>query len=227
MKSFRKGFVAIMVIFTMLFNVGAVSAADKLKDGSYAAEVAWETGSLKMEVEIAKGDVTSVKFYPFISGTIITADMLQYIQADGKAKIEAVLNYSEVYCADMLKAKTGDSVKKASDDTFVYDAFAKLWSDIKTQAGGTTADATVIPTVKNKSVTLYLAGDSKKLTYKIALKNADGYKVTYKSGKSSVASVNAKGKITAKKTGSTNIAVTMTKGSKTYKATVKVTVKAK
>lgn len=56
---------------------------------------------------------------------------------------------------------------------------------------------------------------------------ADNAKISYKSSKSSVASVNKNGVVTAKKKGTAVITVTIKEGKNTYKAKTKITVKAK
>ena len=56
---------------------------------------------------------------------------------------------------------------------------------------------------------------------------ADNAKVTYKSSKTSIATVSKKGKIKAKKKGSATITTTVKQGGKTYKLKTKVTVKTK
>ncbi|MGB4658081.1 MAG: Ig-like domain-containing protein [Mobilitalea sp.] len=83
------------------------------------------------------------------------------------------------------------------------------------------------PTVTKSGVTLYRAGSNKQLTYQIALKNKAGYTVSYKSRKSSVATVSKKGVITAKKAGKANVIVSFKKDGKTYTKIVKVVVKNK
>jgi hypothetical protein len=84
-----------------------------------------------------------------------------------------------------------------------------------------------VPTVTKSKVTLYLSGPDKKLTYKIGLKNATGYTVSYKSRNTSVASVGKTGTITAKKAGTANIVVTFKGGGKTYYKSMSVVVKKK
>jgi len=81
------------------------------------------------------------------------------------------------------------------------------------------------PSLKKSSITLYLSGSNKNLTYEIELKNATGYTITYKSRNKSVATVSSKGVVTAKKAGKANILITLKKGGKTITKTLKVTVK--
>jgi len=83
------------------------------------------------------------------------------------------------------------------------------------------------PTLTKSTVTLYMSGSNKQLTYQIGLKNVKGYTVTYKSRNKSVATVNSKGLVTGKKAGTANILVTIKKGSKTVSKTLKVVVKKK
>lgn len=84
-----------------------------------------------------------------------------------------------------------------------------------------------IPALTKSKAILYLSGSNKKLTYEIELKNSNGYTVTYKSRKTSVATVSKSGLITAKKAGTANIVVTFKGGGKTISKTIKVEVKAK
>ena len=83
------------------------------------------------------------------------------------------------------------------------------------------------PSVTKSKVTLYLNGAKKALTYKIGLKNSEGYTVTYLSRKKSVATVSKKGIITAKKAGKANITVTFKSGGKKIVKTITVEVKKK
>ena len=83
------------------------------------------------------------------------------------------------------------------------------------------------PSVTKSKVTLYLSGAKKSLNYNIGLKNSEGYTVTYRSRKTSVATVSKQGVITAKKAGKANITVTFKSGGKKIVKTITVEVKKK
>ena len=70
----------------------------------------------------------------------------------------------------------------------------------------------------------YMLAKGEKFTLNV-YDEPDNAKISYKSKKSSVASVNKKGVVTAKKPGKTDIVVTIKVGKKTYQAKTKVTVK--
>ena len=70
----------------------------------------------------------------------------------------------------------------------------------------------------------YMLAKGEKFTLNV-YDEPDNAKISYKSKKSSVASVNKKGVVTAKKPGKTDIVVTVKVGKKTYQAKTKVTVK--
>ena len=70
----------------------------------------------------------------------------------------------------------------------------------------------------------YMLAKGEKFTLNV-YDEPDNAKISYKSKKSSVASVNKKGVVTAKKPGKTDIIVTIKVGKKTYLAKTKVTVK--
>ena len=70
----------------------------------------------------------------------------------------------------------------------------------------------------------YMLAKGEKFTLNV-YDEPDKAKISYKSKKSSVASVNKKGVVTAKKPGKTDIVVTIKVGKKTYQAKTKVTVK--
>lgn len=82
-----------------------------------------------------------------------------------------------------------------------------------------------LPSLTKSKITLYLSGSKQQLTYQIALKNYDGYTVTYKSRKASIATVSKNGLVQAKKAGSANIVVSFKKGSKIITKIIKVEVK--
>ena len=73
-------------------------------------------------------------------------------------------------------------------------------------------------------VSKYMLAKGEKFTLNV-YNEPDNAKISYKSKKSSVASVNKKGVVTAKKPGKTDIVVTIKVGKKTYQAKTKVTVK--
>ena len=73
-------------------------------------------------------------------------------------------------------------------------------------------------------VSKYMLAKGEKFTLNV-YNEPDNAKISYKSKKSSVASVNKKGVVTAKKPGKTDIVVTVKVGKKTYQAKTKVTVK--
>ena len=73
-------------------------------------------------------------------------------------------------------------------------------------------------------VSKYMLAKGEKFTLNV-YDEPDNAKISYKSKKSSVASVNKKGVVTAKKPGKTDIVVTIKVGKKTYQAKTKVTVK--
>lgn len=73
-------------------------------------------------------------------------------------------------------------------------------------------------------VKAYMLAKGEKFTLNV-YDEPDNAKISYKSKKSSVASVNKKGVVTAKKPGKTDIVVTIKVGKKTYQAKTKVTVK--
>ena len=70
----------------------------------------------------------------------------------------------------------------------------------------------------------YMLAKGEKFTLNV-YDEPDNAKISYKSKKSSVASVNKKGVVTAKKPGKTDIVVTIKVGKETYQAKTKVTVK--
>lgn len=70
----------------------------------------------------------------------------------------------------------------------------------------------------------YMLAKGEKFTLNV-YNEPDNAKISYKSKKSSVASVNKKGVVTAKKPGKADIVVTIKVGKKTYQAKAKVTVK--
>lgn len=70
----------------------------------------------------------------------------------------------------------------------------------------------------------YMLAKGEKFTLNVYNEPANA-KISYKSKKSSVASVNKKGVVTAKKPGKADIVVTIKVGKKTYQAKTKVTVK--
>ena len=70
----------------------------------------------------------------------------------------------------------------------------------------------------------YMLAKGEKFTLNV-YDEPDNAKISYKSKKSSVASVNKKGVVIAKKPGETDIVVTIKVGKKTYQAKTKVTVK--
>ena len=70
----------------------------------------------------------------------------------------------------------------------------------------------------------YMLAKGEKFTLNV-YDEPDNAKISYKSKKSSVASVNKKGVVTAKKPGKTDIVVTIKVGKKTYQAKTKITVK--
>lgn len=70
----------------------------------------------------------------------------------------------------------------------------------------------------------YMLAKGEKFTLNV-YNEPDNAKISYKSKKSSVASVNKKGVVTAKKSGKTDIVVTIKVGKKTYQAKTKITVK--
>lgn len=73
-------------------------------------------------------------------------------------------------------------------------------------------------------VKLYMLAKGEKYTLNV-YNEPDNAKISYKSKKTSVASVNKKGVVTAKKPGKTDIVVTIKVGKKTYQAKTKITVK--
>ena len=73
-------------------------------------------------------------------------------------------------------------------------------------------------------VKTYMLAKGEKFTLNVYNEPANA-KISYKSKKSSVASVNKKGVVTAKKPGKADIVVTIKVGKKTYQAKTKVTVK--
>ena len=73
-------------------------------------------------------------------------------------------------------------------------------------------------------VKTYMLAKGEKFTLNV-YNEPDNAKISYKSKKSSVASVNKKGVVKAKKPGKTDIVVTIKVGKKTYQAKTKVTVK--
>lgn len=77
------------------------------------------------------------------------------------------------------------------------------------------------PTLKENKTVVWVNGAVKK----IATKNSKGYKVTYASGNSKIASVSSSGKIIGKKKGKTVITVTFKKKGFTIKKKLNVTVK--
>ena len=70
----------------------------------------------------------------------------------------------------------------------------------------------------------YMLAKGEKFTLNV-YDEPDNAKISYKSKKTSVASVNKKGVVTAKKPGKTDIVVTIKVGKKTYQAKTKITVK--
>ena len=70
----------------------------------------------------------------------------------------------------------------------------------------------------------YMLAKGEKYTLNV-YNEPDNAKISYKSKKTSVASVNKKGVVTAKKPGKTDIVVTIKVGKKTYQAKTKITVK--
>ena len=257
MKAIKKVLLTALLTAAMVFNVVAGAGAATIKDGSYTGTADWgEISGIKvtvnMDVLIYKGKVSEAEIYFFASGNRIVESWMPRMSEENRPIMQNVFDYGNKYIEQMLNEKTGDKVVADSADTSVYAIFVTMWNDIAEQAGGTpvstaspagtttaeptvapsqdatdTTDATMVPTVKKTKVTLYLKGTNKKLTYKIAVKDADGFKVTYKSSKASVAVVTSKGVITAKKAGTANIVVTFTNGTDTHTETVKVTVKAK
>ena len=92
-----------------------------------------------------------------------------------------------------------------------------LWAS----AAPLVAEAAAAPKVGSKSGSMVIGG-----TKNITLKNLKrGGKVTYKSQKSSIATVSKKGKVTGVKAGSTSVKVTVKQNKRTYNLTYKVTVK--
>ena len=86
---------------------------------------------------------------------------------------------------------------------------------------GLTVGAATQPKLAKKSVSVVIGG-----TAKIKVKNAPkGAKITYKSAKSSIATVSKQGKVKGIKNGTAKISVTVKKNSKTTKLTCKVNVK--
>lgn len=77
---------------------------------------------------------------------------------------------------------------------------------------------------KQMVVKTYMLAKGEKFTLNVYNEPANA-KISYKSKKSSVASVNKKGVVTAKKPGKADIVVTIKAGKKTYQAKTKVTVK--
>lgn len=92
---------------------------------------------------------------------------------------------------------------------------------IAMMAGSVPAGAAASPAVSVTSKTVYVNGEA----YKLKVKNAKGYAVTYSSGNSKIARVSKTGSITGVRAGRTNVKVLMKKNGKTIKKNVVVTVK--
>ena len=228
MKSFKKA-IALFVALVMVFGVTATaSAATAFKNGSYdaATDADSQGTSYKMHVDVVDGKISTATFVMVLgNGQMeLTDESVNWLPAENQTQYKNLLQLTKSYANKLNETKDGSKVSALPLDETIYPAFAECWKKIAATATEATVTA---PTVAKTKITLYLSGANKKLTYKISLKDNEGYKVTYKSEKANVASVSAKGVITAKKAGTTNVVVTFKKGTETVKKTIKVTIKAK
>ena len=113
--------------------------------------------------------------------------------------------------------------------TVTSDADKTVKATCKVTVTEPTATTTVVPvskvTLNRKSTVYIVAGKKVTLGASVAPKNATDKKVTWKSSKSSVASVNNKGVVSTKKNKTGKATITATAGGKKAKKATKVTLK--
>ena len=230
MKNLRKYFkvVASLVVLCIVLNTTAVVGAATIttyKDGSYDMETTSDSSGshFVLHIKVTDNKIKDAEFNWYVDSRKMTSAVLLFVPAEQKDGVKATIEEAADYEKQLKDAEDGSKVVALTENSGIYTDFQDCWSQFLEKSTVTMKEASVA----KSSVTLYLTGTNKKLTNQITLKDADGYKVSYKSEKSSIATVSKKGVITAKKSGSTNIVVTFEVGNQSYTKNIKVVVKAK